>query len=51
MKTVNINVDWNNEESITNAENAKARLKNKGYKVVNNFGGNNHSVIVMGKKL
>ncbi len=49
MKTINISVNWNNADSITEAEKTKERLENKGYKVVNEFGGMVHTTIVMGK--
>ena len=50
MKTVNINIDYNSEDSIKLAEYNKDKLENKGYKVVNTFGGMRHSIIVMGKE-
>lgn len=38
-KTVYINVQWDNPDSIKCAERSKARLENKGYTLVNQFGG------------
>ena len=45
-KTVNISVNWDNLDSIKLAEKAKATLENKGYTLVNHFGGMFHSVYV-----
>lgn len=49
MKTIHLNIDWHNEDSIEQAERAKERLENKGYHQINSFGGMRHSIIVMGK--
>ncbi len=46
MKTVHINIDWNSLESIKSAEKLKAKLENKGYTLINNFGGMFHTVMV-----
>lgn len=46
MKTTQINIDWTNEESIRAAEKLKARLENKGYTLLNQFGGLFHSVMI-----
>ena len=37
MATVNIRVDWNSEKSIELAEQAKAKLENDGWTLVNIF--------------
>lgn len=49
MKTITLNIDWNNEDSIKLAEKQKAQLENKGYTLINSFGGVNHSVMIYGK--
>jgi len=46
MKQVQINIDWTNKDSIKEAEKVKASLENKGYTLVNQFGGLFHSVMV-----
>ena len=50
MKTVDIKVNWNNLDSIKAAEKTKAYLENKGYTLVNHFGGMNQSVLIYAKK-
>jgi len=49
MKTVQINIDWTNTDSIRQAEKAKSSLEDKGYRLVNQFGGMFHSVMIFGK--
>ena len=49
MKTVNININWNDEKSIKIAEKTKARLENKGYSLVNTLAGINRSTLVYSK--
>ena len=49
MKTVEVKVNWENLDSIKLAENAKARLENQGYRLINQFGGLFHSVLIYGK--
>ena len=51
MKTVSINIDWTNVDSIRAAEKTKYRLECKGYKLVNQFGGLFRSVMVYGKQV
>jgi len=46
MKTVSIHIDWNSEDSIKSAEKLKAKLENKGYTLVNHYGGLFHSVMI-----
>lgn len=46
MKTVEINVNWNSEKSIELAEQAKAKLENEGYTLINQFGGMTTGVLV-----
>jgi hypothetical protein len=50
MKTKTVSVDWNSLKSIKSAEKAKATLENKGYELVNSFGGLFTSVFVYGLK-
>ena len=45
-ETINLNVNWNSETSIKLAEKNKLALENKGYQLVNQFGGMNHSTMV-----
>ena len=49
MKTVSITVDWTSADSIGLAESAKLKLENKGYKLVNHFGGMFRSVMIYAK--
>jgi hypothetical protein len=44
--TVTITIDWNCEMSINVAEQAKAKLENAGWTLVNSFGGMNKSVLI-----
>lgn len=46
MKTVTITIDWNCEMSINVAEQAKASLEDKGWTLINSFGGPNKSVLI-----
>jgi len=46
MKTVQIHIDWSSEDSIKSAEKLKAKLENKGYTLINQFGGMFHSVLI-----
>jgi len=48
MKTVEININWNNPDSIKIAEKTKVKLENKGYTLINHFGGMNTSVMIYG---
>ena len=48
MRTVEITVNWNNEDSIKKAEKTKLSLENKGYTLINHFGGINSSVMIYG---
>ena len=45
-KTIQINVNWNSEASIKLAEKTKLKLENKGYTLINQFGGLFHSVLI-----
>jgi len=45
-KIVNVSVNWDNEDSIRTAEKTKAYLENKGYTLVNQFGGLFYGVLV-----
>jgi hypothetical protein len=45
-KNITISINWNNLESIKQAERTKARLENKGYTLINNFGGLTHSAMI-----
>ena len=49
MKTIKIEIDYNNLDSIEQAEKNKTRLENKGYKVINTFGGMRFTALIMGK--
>ena len=49
MKTIKIDIDYNNIDSIEQAEKTKTRLENKGYKVINTFGGMRFTALIMGK--
>ena len=49
MKTVTININWDNLDSIKQAEKQKLALENKGYKLINQFGGLHSSVMIYGK--
>ena len=49
MKTIKIEIDYNNLDSIKQAEKTKTRLENKGYKVINTFGGMRFTALIMGK--
>jgi hypothetical protein len=49
MKTIKIEIDYNNLDSIEQAEKTKTRLENKGYKVINTFGGMRFTALIMGK--
>lgn len=49
MKTAHITVNWVNKDSIKAAEKAKLHLENKGYKLINQFGGMFTSVMVYAK--
>ena len=49
MKTIKIDIDYNNLDSIKQAEKTKTRLENKGYKVINTFGGMRFTALIMGK--
>lgn len=47
MKTnITININWNSKLNIRLAKKQKTMLENKGYKLINNFGGHNHSVLI-----
>ena len=50
MKTVEININWQNSDSIKIAERTKAKLENKGYTLINHFGGINTSVMIYALK-
>ena len=50
MKTIKIEIDYNNIDSIKQAEKTKTRLENKGYKVINTFGGMRFTALIMGKQ-
>jgi len=50
MKTINININWNDEKSIKTAEKIKARLENEGYSLINTLAGINRSTLFYGKK-
>jgi len=50
MKTIKIEIDYNNLDSIEQAEKTKTRLENKGYKVINTFGGMRFTALIMGKQ-
>ena len=45
-KDITINVNWNSKESIKQAEKVKRSLENKGYTLINQFGGLFHSVLI-----
>ena len=47
--TVTISINWNDLQSIKLAELAKARLENKGYTLINQFGGFNNSAMIYAK--
>ena len=49
MKTIKIEIDYNNLDSIEQAEKTKTSLENKGYKVINTFGGMRFTALIMGK--
>ncbi len=51
MKTVNLNIDYNSVDSIKIAERNKEELVDKGYKLVNTYGGMRFTTLVMGKVL
>ena len=44
--TVTIHIDWNNAKSIDLAEQAKARLENDGWQLINSFGGLDTSALI-----
>jgi hypothetical protein len=46
MEQITIHVNWANEDSIRLAERAKLELENKGYTLINQFGGLFHSALV-----
>jgi len=50
MQTIKIEIDYNNIDSIENAERTKTRLENKGYKLINTFGGMRFTALIMGKQ-
>jgi len=50
MKKVHIHIDWNSLDSIKAAEKLKARLENKGYTLISNFGGVFHTVMIYALK-
>jgi len=50
MKTIKIEIDYNNIDSIENAERTKTRLENKGYKLINTFGGMRFTALIMAKQ-
>ena len=50
MKTIKIEIDYNNLDSIEQAEKTKTSLENKGYKVINTFGGMRFTALIMGKQ-
>ena len=45
-RMVTITVNWDNIDSIRAAEKTKLSLENKGYKLVNQFGGMFHSALI-----
>ena len=49
MKTVDIKVNWNNLDSIKAGEKTKAYLENKGYTLINSFGGMTTAILVYAK--
>lgn len=49
LDTVNINIDWNKEQSIQAAEALKLKLENEGWKLVNHFGGMVNTIMVYGR--
>jgi len=49
MKTIKIEIDYNNLDSIEQAEKTKTSLENKGYRVINTFGGMRFTALIMGK--
>ena len=50
MQTIKIEIDYNNIDSIENAERTKTRLENKGYKLINTFGGMRFTALIMAKQ-
>ena len=50
MKTIKIEIDYNNLDSIEQAEKTKTSLENKGYKVINTFGGMRFTALITGKQ-
>jgi len=49
METIKIHVTWDSLRSIKQAEKDKSALENKGYRLINSFGGINESVLVYSK--
>jgi hypothetical protein len=48
--TITINVCWNDISSIARAERDKLALENKGYILINHFGGLNESAMIYAKQ-
>lgn len=46
---VSINVNWNSETSIEEAEKKKESLENKGYELISQFGGMRQAVMIYQK--
>ena len=46
---IKIYVRWDSDKSIRRAEKDKAALENKGYTLINTFGGMNESVLIYAK--
>ncbi len=48
MKTVNVYIDWNSIDSIEAGEKLAMKLMNKGYNLINQYGGLFYSVQIYG---
>lgn len=49
MKTIKIEIDYGNIDSVNQAEKTKFDLECQGYKLVNSFGGGRFTALIMGK--
>ena len=47
--TVNITIDWYNEQSIKAAESLKFELECNGWRLLNHFGGMRHTTMIYGE--
>ena len=48
-KTITLDIDWQNIDSIKLAEKTKLKLENKNYKLINNFGGLRFTTMIYSK--